>query len=133
MKYCRRGSLEGGVNKTVQPSGASIPIQPGKNPMSYQKTYRKQSANQILKDATISVMNAGNVEITHPEWQGCIFVRDQDGDLVITDQIGGMVRLICSVRAAEKLQDLDDAREAKQIEVLRAEDEKNGTTYAQYL
>lgn len=101
--------------------------------MSYQKTYRKQSANQILKDATISVMNAGNVEITHPEWQGCIFVRDQDGDLVITDQIGGMVRLICSVRAAEKLQDLDDAREAKQIEVLRAEDEKNGTTYAQYL
>lgn len=101
--------------------------------MSYQKTYRNQSANQILKNATISVMRAGNAEITHPQWLDCILMQDQDGNLIIEDWDGIVARLICGVRAAEKLQSLAEAREAEQIEALKAEDAKNGTDYAEFL
>lgn len=101
--------------------------------MNYQKTHHNQSANQILKGATISVMAANNVEITHPDWPGCVFVQDWDGDLVISDSSSIIVRLICGKKAAEKLQALVDACENKQVGVLKAEDAKNGTTYAEYL
>jgi len=99
--------------------------------MYYQKTYLNQSANQILQDAHISIMAAGNAEITHPS--GYVLVQDQDGDLVITNFDGIVACLICGPRAAHKLQVLLDAREAKQVAVLKADDKRNNTTYASYL
>lgn len=101
--------------------------------MDYQKTYHGQSANQILKDATISVMSTGNVAITHPNFPDCIFMQDQDGDLVIDSYEGVVVCIMCGKKAAEKLQSLKDDAETKQYEILKAEDLANGTTYAEII
>jgi hypothetical protein len=58
-------------------------------------------------------MLAGVAEITNPQYQGAIFVQDDDGNLVITSSTGIMVRLLCGKKAAERLQDLADKAEEK--------------------
>ena len=101
--------------------------------ITYQKTYLNQSANQILDAAQISVTAAGTAEITHPNYPGCILSKDNDGDLVISGSDGTVVGLICGQQAAAKLEAIHDACEATQVDLLKAKDMRDGTTYADYL
>jgi hypothetical protein len=101
--------------------------------MTTQKTYRKHSANQILDDAEITVMQGGSVEITHEGFPGYLLDRDDDGNLYIYNSCDVLVRLECGATAAAKLDALCAACEAEQVRQLKAADAKNGTTYAQYL
>ena len=90
--------------------------------INYQRTYRGQSANQILAAAEISVMQAGTVEITHPEHESAIFHRDSDGDLVIETIDHRAVGLICGKRAAERLVALVAACDARQAALNKSND-----------
>jgi len=67
-----------------------------------QKTYRGKSANQILAGVEISIMQAGNAEITHKDFPGCIFTRDYD-TLVVQPARGPAKRIECGPQALSKL------------------------------
>lgn len=101
--------------------------------MTFQKTYKRKSANQILKSADVTLMASGDYEITSPNMPGCIFAEDQDGDLIISNFDGIVVGLTCTPMAQKKLAGLSVLANQKTIERLKREDEVNGTTYAEHL
>lgn len=99
-----------------------------------QATFRGKSANQILHQAEIVEMLAGNVEIVYDDFQ-LVLAQPEFGSAfcAMTNGDGDRVDLSCGPRAMEKLRALWSKVDQMQCDVLRREDAKNGTSWAEGL